>query len=115
MRNIGAHILFTVVANFFFFQSTIQAALQVDSDPLVYHMEGRHGGEANIAHGKPVMLGLGTVFDGENPQHSPFSNMNALTPKPTKEDGSRLASRNAFKSPSRFRTCFFKLSILFYV
>ena len=68
MRNIGAHILFTVVANFFFFQSTIQAALQVDSDPLVYHMEGRHGGEANIAHGKPVMLGLGTVFDGENPQ-----------------------------------------------
>ena len=46
MRNIGAHILFTVVANFFFFQSTIQAALQVDSDPLVYHMEGRHGGEA---------------------------------------------------------------------
>lgn len=62
------HVLQTCVSLWLGFYISTQAALQIDPDPLVSHMEGRHGSEANIAHGKPVTLGPGTLFDGEDVQ-----------------------------------------------
>ncbi len=68
MKSMNSRALLTGLALWLGVQFTTQAALQVDSNPLAYHMDDRHDSEANIAHGKPVTLDPGTVFDGEDVQ-----------------------------------------------